>query len=314
MQKYQRVALEDRIEIQAYLLAGITSSEIARILGFNKSTITREIKRNKTNRTYIALEAQSRAKESFKTCKRKYKIKDKLKIFTTKKLELGWSPEQIAGRLKHEKSNFSISHQSVYRFIKRENLDKQRLLRLGYKRRGFGRIIQQKHCRNSDWKSRIQDRPEQANNRTETGHWERDLFFGANRRTVLILSDRKTRYTLLTKTNNFKSDEVARLTKNLIKDLPVKTITNDNGSEFFDVKALSVPVYFCKALKPQQRGTVENTIGLLRQYIKRQTNLDQISDQKIKALEKRINMRPRKILDYKTPYEVFFNKTVALAM
>jgi IS30 family transposase len=313
MQKYRRVILKDRIQIQSYLILGLNLNQIAKILGFHKSTISREIKRH-TLAVYSATDADFSAKAQFKRCRRRFRINELLSSYILDRLKMGWSPEQIGGRLKCEGSSYSLSHQTIYRHFYRNKLNKGKLLRFGYKRRGFGRKFALDMSRNSSWKLPIASRPDEANQRTEIGHWERDLFFGLNRKTVLILADRKTRYTMLKKTNNFKSEEIANITNELLANKPLKTITNDNGSEFFDVKAIGAPVYFCKAWKPQQRGTVENTIGLLRQYLKRKTNLDEVTETTIKALEMRINLRPRKILDYKTPYEVFHNQTVALAM
>ena len=313
MHKYRRVTQKDRHQIEAYIGANLNLSEIAKRLQFHKSTISRELKRGAG--FYRSKDAHAQYLQRFSRCRRSYKIQQNLCKFVEKKLRSGWSPEQISGRLRFEGAKMAISHQSIYRFIKRKQLLKM-YLRLGYKRRGFGRLMRRSHCRKSSWKRSIRDRPLSAQNRSEIGHWERDLFFGTNRKTVLILSDRKSRYVVLKKSPNFKSQQVAELTNKLLKETKaeVKTITNDNGSEFFDIASVKVPVYFCDVQRPQQRGTIENTIGLLRQYIKRETNLDELSPQKIKALQRRINNRPRKVLDYRTPYEVFYNQKVALAI
>ncbi len=317
MQKYQRVALEDRIQLQAYLLSGLKVSEIAKNLNFHKTTIYRELKRHatKSNQGYLAIEAELRSEQAFRRCKRSYKLQDELLLFTLKKLRLGWTPEQVSNRLKKEQSKYSISYQSIYRLIDRLNLRKTHL-RFGYKRRGFGRSIQRQWSRKSSWKLSIHDRPKEADKRCEIGHWERDLFCAKNKRTVLTLTDRKSRFSVFKKNPNFKSADVARLTNQVIdeKNLVVKTITNDNGSEFFDVKALKVPVYFCDVKSPGQRGTIENTIGLMRRFIRKQTDLTQLSHQRLQELEDQLNLRPRKCLDYKTPYEIFYNTKVALAV
>ena len=315
MQKYRRVALGDRYQIQAYISSGLTASEIASCLGFHKSTIFRELRRNGA-KSYDPVEANGKAQARFSLCKRRYKISaEDAKEFVLRRLEVGWSPNQISTRLAIEESSDYFSYQTIYRFVRRLGLKKTHL-HFGYKRWGQGRIIHRRASRQSSWKQSIHDRPEVANLRSEIGHWERDLFFTKARKTVIILTDRKSRYTLLAKNPNFRSSEVAALTTKLLKRAKIKskTITNDNGSEFFDVSSMKVPVYFCDVLKPGQRGTVENTIGLLRRFIKRDTDLSKISDRELRELEKQINLRPRRCLDYKTPFEVFFNTKVALAV
>lgn len=313
MQKYRRVALKDRIEIQARLIAGLKATEIAKALGFHKSTITREIKRHGGNEDYSALRAENKANANFKSCRRKLKLKGELLTFTLKKLKSGWSPVQVERRLQLEKSDHNVSYQTIYRFVNRLDLKKTHL-RFGYKRRGFGRKMRQDRCRKSSWKLSIHQRPQEANNRLELGHWERDTIFDNKRRSLLIFTDRKSRFTLLAKNPNLKSKDVAARTMKVLKNLPAKTLTNDNGSEFFDTKSISIPTYFCDVLKPGQRGTVENTIGLLRRFVKRENNIVEMSHRKIKALENQINLRPRKCLDYKTPYEIFYKTNVALAL
>lgn len=315
MQKYQRVALSDRIQIEACLASGLKISEIAKNLGLHKTTIYREIKRNKNFDRYGALEADERASIRVQSCRRSYKLKGMLLQFTLSKLKVGWTPDQVSNRLKQESSQYRISQQTIYRMVKRLDLEPTHL-RFGYKRKGFGRTHQRRWSRESDWKLSIHDRPMEAELRLEIGHWERDLFCAKDKRTVLTLTDRKSRFTIFRKNPNFKSQEVAKLTNKIMRErnLTVKTITNDNGSEFFDVKAIKAPVYFCDVKSPGQRGTVENTIGLMRRFIKKGTDLNKISYQKLQALEDQINLRPRKCLDYKTPYEVFYNKKVALAV
>lgn len=313
MQRYRRVTLKDRIEIQANLNLGLKPTEIALKLGFHKSSISREFKRNRKGKSYSAVEAHKLAEIRFKRCRRSYKVRGTYLELVRKKLRNGWSPEQIAGRLKQEKAIEQLSYQTIYRFVRRTKFDKT-YLRFGYKRRGFGRNIRRRHCRQSNWKLPISQRPLAAERRTQLGHWERDLFFGARKKPFFILSDRKSRFIIMRKSKNFKSDEIAAMTNRLLTGMPARTITNDNGSEFFAVNSLSIPVYFCKAHKPQQRGTIENSIGLIRQFIKRGVEADTIAHQKVAALQKKINFRPRKTLDYKTPYEVFYGKTVALAV
>ncbi len=313
MQKYQRVTLKDRINIQAGLQAGMNQMEIAKSVGVHKSTISRELKRHKILGLYQASVAEERARENFIHCRKSFKLQGELLVFVLKKLKIGWSPEQLQKRLSQEGSNYSVSYQTIYRSIDRLGLKKTHL-HFGYKRRGFGRTKTQERSRKGRWKLSIHARPIAANKRVELGHWERDTIFDQKRKSVLILTDRKSRFTLLARNPNLRSTEVAKRTNQVLQKYEYKTITNDNGSEFFDIKTLKVPTYFCDVLKPGQRGTVENTIGLLRRFMNRKSDFTKLTSQKLTALQNQINLRPRKCLDYKTPYEVFYNKKVALAL
>lgn len=316
MQNYRRVTLEDRIQIQSYLAVGLTASEIAKRLGFHKSSMSREIMRNQQGRSYQAQAAQERAKKEFLHCRRHYKIEGDSKAYIQGRLEQGWSPLSISQRQKREEKAYQISSVSIYRWVRR-NPQFKILLRYGYKRRGFGRTFQRTHTRESSWKQSIRDRPAEAETRSQAGHWERDTFFGAKKReNVVVLCERKSRFVMLRKSKTLKARKISELTNEMLVASKIKTrsVTNDNGSEFFDVGSMKFPVYFCDVLKPQQRGTVENTIGLIRHFIKRGAALENISAQKIRALQQMLNLRPRRVLDYRTPYEVLYGQTVALAM
>jgi IS30 family transposase len=306
---YRRVTLEDRCQIDALLSVGFLKAEIARKLGFHRSSIGREIVRNFNGKSYYGKPADDISRKRFQRCRRSYAIKGDHAKLIEAKLKCGWSPEQISGRLKIER-NISICHETIYRFI-RKNALLRGYLRC-FKKRGAGRYLQRK----STLKKRsIDTRPEAANNRKRIGDWERDTFFCAKRRSVLILTDRKSRLTKLKRIRFFNAKDVAHLTISVLEKVSKKsyTITNDNGAEFSESNVGDLKVFYCYPQSPEQRGTVENTIGLLRQYLPRKLDLDQISDEVIEQYENLINLRPRKCLGYKTPYEVFFNQSVALA-
>jgi transposase, IS30 family len=133
-----------------------------------------------------------------------------------------------------------------------------------------------------------------------------------DRKTILVLTERKTRFTLLSKLETHKALEVSNVTKKLLKTTgrKVHTITNDNGGEFRFKEKEPFDVFWCDPHKPQQRGTIENTIGTIRRYVKRDRDINTINFKKMINL---LNMKPRKVLDYQTPYEVFYKKKVALA-
>lgn len=313
MKQYSRVSYAERCQIVAYLETGFSIPVIASKLGFHKTTIYREIARNslRKNKTgrYVALSAQVKATRRRRNNHRRAVIQKELKFLIVSRLEQGWSPPQIAARLSLENVT-RISHETIYRFV-RKNSEYKNLLRWGG-RRGIGRYGQRRNKLNRV--NKIQDRPAIANNRQRIGDWERDTMYGANRKQLLVCTDRKSRYSVLSKLPQADSNTVNATTLRALSELGKKvyTITNDNGTEFRKPLKSSIIVYHCDALRPQQRGTVEHMIGNLRKWIKRDTDLEKLSRRKIKRLESLLNKRPRKCLGYLTPYEVFYNKKVAL--
>ncbi len=235
--------------------------EISKLLGFHKTTVYREIKRNSSKEQYEAEKAMIKAADRFKKCRRLKKINLQLSEVLRVYLNFGWSPEQISGRLKQEK-NISISYQTIYRSISRRSLTAKLLRKNG--RRGTGRYTQKKAMLKN--KVMIEKRPSIVEQRKRIGDWERDGMYGANRKQLLVFVDRKSRLVKLKQMGTGKSKVVSSLTENTLAALGKKvfTVTNDNGSEFSDSASLPYRVYHCTPYKPQQRGTVENTIGLLR--------------------------------------------------
>lgn len=311
MTKYQRVTYEHRCQIQAFLQVEVCKKEIAKELKFHKSTIYRELKRNSKKGKYCAKAANRKKQVRFSRCRRHYKIRANLEQQILNFFEKGFSPDQIAKRLKLERFA-SISPQAIYEYTYRNKTTLGFYLRR-FKRRGAGRYLQRRTtlAKKKLW---IHSRPEEANKRNRIGDWERDLMLLANRKPLLICCDRKSRFIKIAK-SSYRIKETSRLTSRLISSTGKKafSITNDNGPEFRDGPNMNLPVYYCEPQKPQQRGTVENTIGLLRQYFKRTTDIQTLSHTKIKAVETALNLRPRRCLDYLTPYEVFYGKRVALA-
>lgn len=311
MQKYRRVTYEDRCHIAALLQAKKSVLEISRHLGFHKSTVYRELKRNGVRAAYSAERAAKQAGRRYRRCRRKQKITPSLKGEILAYLEYGWSPEQLCGRLEREKG-VRLSHQTIYRALRKKRGERRSLRR--DRRRGGGRNIQKK----ASQKNRIfiSERPKIVDQRSRIGDWERDGMYGANRKQLLVFTERKSRLTKISYMGTGKSSEVRAKTESTLKSLGrrVFTVTNDNGTEFNDSASMPYKVYHCEPNKPQQRGTVENTIGLLRQYISRKTDLEALKEEDLRELENRINFRPRKCLGYKTPFEVFFRTKVALVV
>lgn len=312
MPKYQRVTYEVRCLIDAFLLVKLSKAEIARRVGFHKSTISRELKRNSLQ-TYTPGIAETLARHRYSRCRRKSKVNQELIEQIKSKVEEGWSPEQLSGRLKLEK-NLNVSRELIYRFLRRSRKTKNDVWR--YLRRS-GRKGRGRYARRSnkpDWFKSITQRPQEINNRSRLGDWERDLMCGLNRSAFLVCVERKSRFLKISKVNSYKAIDVFDQTTKLLAttETEIKSITNDNGPEFNDGYLSKVPVFYCQPHKPQQRGTVENTIGLLRQYHGKRSELGKVSDEDLERLELKMNNRPRRCLDYRTPYEVLYNTTVAL--
>jgi len=332
MEKYRRITRRDRYQIQKYLALEKSIIWIANRLGFHRSTIYREklrgtvVLERRTNTTrkgeYSALKAQRDAISISSNARlgcfyRGSKIKGWVEDQIRMKLSEGLSPEQISYRLKMEK-NVSISTEGIYKFIlscKKRNEDLHQFLRRHRRRqRRFKR-------RNRYWEMQykrrksIDDRPFAANERTQFGHWERDLMLGKRGTGALLtIVDRKSQYTLLERVSSTFAREVNSATAAAMMrtKLPCKSITNDNGHEFGEFwnleESLKTKIYFTHPLCPWERGTVENTIGLLRQFIPKGSDLKDLNDESIKELEQTINSRPRKKLGFKTPMEILTGK------
>lgn len=300
MKKYSRVSYAVRCQIFALMQTQTPISTISKITGFHKSTIYRELKRNKGYRKYFPERAQRLSDKRSKLRIRKPVIYAQIKTKVIKKLNDGWSPEIIAGRLKEEKIA-SMSHETVYRFLRKhpEHATKLKF----YKRRGYGRYRQLKA--RPAWMIGIKNRPKLVDTRSRFGDWERDTMYTKNRGFVLVCLERKSRLIKIAELKTHKAEEVASMTTKLLKSSgrKVHTVTNDNGGEFRWKDPLDYKCFYCEPHKPHQRGSVENVIGLLRQYIKRDTDLKDVN---LKKIEETINNRPRKVLNYKTPYEVFY--------
>lgn len=306
MQRYRRVTFEVRCQIRAFLDIKISISEIARRLGYHRSTIYREISRNsRSKESYGATSAMGLAHLRFKRCRRKRRMSEEvLANRVSSMLKKEWSPEQIAGRLK------CISAQTIYNEIYRNRRSWRKRLRRYGKHRGRGRW--KRRTEGPAWRKSIHQRPTYVDKRRELGHWERDTMFAKDRKQLIVCLERKSRYIRVEKVIEPYSQHLTQQTKAMLKNFTVLSFTNDRGNEFMDGDKFDHPVYYCDPHSPHQKGSVENVIGLLRQYIPKGADLETLTEQKIRAIVKKLNHRPRKCLDYKTPHEVFFNETVAL--
>jgi IS30 family transposase len=325
---YSHLTAAEREKILIYKLEGLTVSQIARRLSRNKSTISRELKRNSSCSSYSAVDAQTRYEKRRKKCHR-HSILENEEIFTLVKdkfLSHQWSPEQIAGRLKAEDCSVSISTKTIYRAIYAGMFNQKGL---SHGNRGAIRKLRHKgktrHTKDYvERRGKIQishplsERPIEAQNRSRIGDWEGDTVAGVTGKACLVtLVDRKTRYLVGGKASKKSSKEVSEVMVKALKDEPVKTITPDRGKEFSNHKEVTeqldqVQFYFPLPHHPWDRGTNENTNGLLREYFPKGEDLTGVTDEYIEQVFYELNTRPRKCLNWKTPYELYHDSELHL--
>ena len=316
------LTLIEREEISRGIVAGHSIRSIAMSLGRAPSTISREIRRNGGRRRYRANMADQTAWDRVhrpKTCK--LAQNRALARIVAKKLQLEWSPRQIAGWLKctyPDDESYQVSHETIYRslFIQARGALKKELLQHLRRQRVMRRS--RHHTQKTDDHGRItgtvsiSERPASVEDRAVPGHWEGDLISGTRNTHIATLVERHTRYVMLAKISGRDTETVINALIKQAHKLPrelYKSLTWDRGSEMADHKrftlATDIDVYFCDPQSPWQRGSNENTNGLLRQYFPKGTELAQHSQAKLNAVARELNERPRKTLNYETPAERF---------
>jgi IS30 family transposase len=313
--EYRRVTSEDRLRIKDGLDAGLSKSAIADKLGFHKSTIGREISRNTGRRGYRPKQAQRLAMTREESKHGPYRMNPVVMTAIIERLELRWSPEQISNRLRLEGQD-TVSAETIYKFIDEDRQSGGELWKLlrrsgRRRRRRFPSEDRRGQIQNA---TPISERPGKANKRKKLGHWERDTMLGGDRKAcVLVVTDRKSRFNKLRKLNRRFATEVTKETMVALQGLPVKSISNDRGQEFSDhercSKKMKIKIYFCDPYSSHQRGTNENRIGILRQYLPKKTDLTELTNRDLEKIEFEINNRPMKCLDWRTPYEVMMAKS-----
>jgi IS30 family transposase len=314
---YTQFTREQRYQIKVLMDIGHSQTEVAQQLEVDKSTISREVRRNRGQRGY-------RPKQAHEIALRRRREKAQTKIgpetwaLVAEKIREDWSPEQISGRFKQE--GIVISHEHIYQYIYADKraggalwthlrCQKQRRKRYGKQDRR-GKIPNRKS---------IEERPEIIQQRARFGDWEVDLVLGKDQQGVIVtLTERKSRFTLLRSVSSKQADLVAQAVIALLKwVVPLESITADNGKEFaahLEIsRVLSVDFFFAHPYASWERGTNENTNGLIRQYLPKTRSFKNLSFQEETSIMDRINLRPRKCLDFRTPFEVFFaHPSVAL--
>jgi len=321
------LTLAEREEISRAVVAGHSIRSIATQLGRAPSTISREIKRNSGQECYRASQADQSAWDRGRRPKTGKLAQNRaLARIVAGKLQLQWSPEQVAGWLKRtypDDTSRQVSHETIYRslFIQARGALKKELV--AHLRRTRVMRRSRHHTMKTDNHGRITDtvsiseRPASVADRALPGHWEGDLLFGSKNSQIATLVERNTRYAMLVKVSGKDTETVINALIKNARKLPeelYQSLTWDRGKEMAEHKrftlATDIQVYFCDPQNPWQRGTNENTNGLLRQYLPKGTDLSGYSQAKLNAVARRLNERPRKTLNYETPAERF-HQTVA---
>ena len=317
MRTYTQLTREQRYQLSALLKMGDSQTEIAEVIGMHKSTISREIRRNRGQRGYRPKQAHYMAKERHK--KPAPRIQVETWELIESKLREDWSPEQISERLKRDK-DIQVSHESIYLYIladKRAGGNLHKHLRCQKKRRKrYGSYDRRGKLPN---RVSIDERPGIVDRRQRIGDWEVDTIIGKGRRQAIVtLTERKSRFALLRKVDRRKAELVGEAVIDLLRPVAdcAHTITADNGKEFSEheriAKELDIDFFFAHSYSAWERGSNENMNGLVRQYIPKNRDLASVTEEELTKIINKLNHRPRKCLDFKTPFEVFFELPVAL--
>lgn len=324
MKNYKRLGLDEREEISRMLSQNCSLNEIAKSLSRYASTISREVRLGSCNKyTYRAGKAQRRASRNASKRKLGRNILDanlKLKRYIYRKLRKRWSPEQIAKELSNDypkDMTMRIAPETIYAhlyILPRGELKKELLscLRQNRKRRHKQSRMAQNERKLEDMLS-IEERPKEVESRTIPGHWESDLIVGKNNRSAIgTVVERTTRTTILVPLKNRDAETVAKAFAKEILKLPKQmriTMTHDQGREMAKHKLLTemtgVKIFFAHPRSPWERGTNENTNGLIRQFFPKGTDFNKVSRQEIKKVQDLLNGRPRAALNFQKPIEVF---------
>jgi len=308
---YKHFTRDDRVKLAVLLKTGAKRDKIGRILSKDPVSVWREINRNSVAGRYYPYKAHKKAKERKVHRKRKIENDKNLRKYVLKKLKLYWSPEQIAGRLRRD--CIIIVHETIYRYII-HNKRLKRYLRCqkGKYRRRHGTVLREK-AREQEKKRWIGERPEIINQRQRLGDWEGDTIIGKERtQRILTHVDRKSLYLIGDKLNVVTAEIVAKKISERLSRLPRKkrqSITYDNGTEFSAHEIIEretkATVYFANAYHSWERGTNENTNGLIRQFFPKRSSFAKVTQEDVDRVVKLLNHRPRKKLNYLTPFEMF---------
>jgi transposase, IS30 family len=309
----RHLSMEERKRISELRAAGYSPEEMAHALGRHRTSITRELKRNRQGCLYCPQLAQQKAEERRRQRSLVRKMdRPEIRDQVRDGLAQYHSPDQIAGRMKRLTTDprQRVSSPTIYAWIRRQEPDWERYLRR------YGRHKRGRNTGKMPACTDIADRPAEANERSSVGHWEGDTIIGAQHQgAVVTLVDRKSRFVLLAPTKDCKARRVRHKLQQLLGQLPsekCRSATFDRGKEFAEhellTRRLKMPVFFAQPYCPWQRGTNEHTNGLIRQFLPKGTSFKHLSPRRLADVAQKLNHRPRKLLGYLTPSEVFHNQ------
>ena len=315
MRKYTQLTQGQRYQIYAFLKAGFLQTQIASEIGVHKSTVSREIRRNRGKKGYRPKQANLLAGNRRQNAKKHIKMMPEVIALIEELISEDFSPDQVSGFLARN-HNINISHERIYQHILNDRINGGSLfkhLRQSHKKRKkrYG-----SYSRRGQIKDRISidERPSIVDSKKRIGDWEIDTIIGKNHKGALLsIVERKSKFTLIAKLQEKSAEMAANAAIDLLKPFANKvlTITADNGKEFADHKhinkSLKADVYFAHPYHSWERGLCENTNGLIRQYFPKGSDFNPIKQKHVQMIMDRLNNRPRKLLGYKTPNEVFFN-------
>lgn len=321
---YKHLNSEERDLIAVLKSKGYSLRAMAKKLQRDPGTLSRELRRNAPpvhQGYYLSHKAHDRALKRNQESHQRARLKSaELRCYVSQKLQNDWSPELIAGRWNRCHPSLAISHEAIYQWVYSDarhlipHLVRAHKKRL---RRGYSRKHRKTHIPE---RVSIQSRPKNVEERRQSGHWETDTAVSRQSRAALQISvERKTRYTKLAKLCSKAARPMSNALNRRLSRLPQtlrRTITYDNGSENVEHvrtnRILGTQSYFCEPFHSYEKGTVENTVGIVRRFFPKKTDFAIIQPVIIKRLERWINHRPRKCLNFQTPAEVFYTETVAL--
>ena len=317
MPGYPHLTRSERDQIADLKAQGLGVTAIARAIGRHPSTLSRELKRNAhADGTYRPVFAEG----SYRFRRQRAAVLEAdtaLRGFVIDRLTEGWTPEQIAGWLKRgiEAGLRGISTETIYAFIFRSTQKAEKLWRyLARRKASRGRRARQSRDKIAG-KTHISERSDAANTRAEAGHWEGDLVICKRNRPLLVLHERKTRLTIMTRLASKTAAETVTAITGILARLDPgmrRSVTFDNGTEFARHSllkdALKMATYYCDAYASWQKGGIENTNGRIRRWLPRQTDLDELTDEDIQDIAMTLNLTPRKCLGFRSPAEAFLNE------
>lgn len=321
MRLYTQLTREQRYQIYAFLKAGFSQSAIANEISVHKSTISRELVRNRGKKGYRPKQAHTFSKHRREQSKKFIKLTPELIVHIENLIKLEFSPEQVSGFLKRA-LGLSVSHETIYQYILKNKACGGTLYRhlRHANRKRKKRYGSYNRCGQIVDRVSIEMRPAIVDTKKRIGDWEIDTVIGKNHKGALVtIVERKSMFTLIKRVDRKKANMVANATINLLDPFQkrVLTITSDNGKEFarhsLIAKELKSQFFFAHPYHSWERGLNENTNGLIRQYFPKAMSFEQVTDKHIQTVMDRLNNRPRKTLGFKTPNEVFLGIKFKLA-